>query len=401
MRAASWSLRGMEPPSIDRCDRAVHPVALWVGSNHARLYGPAQEGYEPRVHIDLGIVFASVVVGFTVGLTGMGGGALMTPILLIFFGVNPTAAVSSDLVAAMVMKPVGGGVHMRRRTVRWELVRWLCIGSIPMAFGGVFLLHGSGDSTAVENATKLFLGVTLLLAAAAMVFRAWLQARRSAAARAGRRETLGPHGSIRVRPLITIAIGAAGGLLVGLTSVGAGSIVIVCLMLLYPQLRGAHLVGTDLVQAIPLVGAAALAHIIVGDFQLALTASILIGSLPAVFVGARLSSKAPDGVIRPALVVVLLASALKLLEMPTATLGLVLAVVALLGLPLWGAVDAAAHPDPIWERAGMQRQRWIRWQAFAAPIGVGFGVAIAYFAMARPQLVAATSGGGEQGLSPG
>jgi uncharacterized membrane protein YfcA len=325
----------------------------------------------------------------------------MTPILLIFFGVNPTAAVSSDLVAAMVMKPVGGGVHMRRRTVRWELVRWLCIGSIPMAFGGVFLLHGSGDSTAVENATKLFLGVTLLLAAAAMVFRAWLQARRSAAARAGRRETLGPHGSIRVRPLITIAIGAAGGLLVGLTSVGAGSIVIVCLMLLYPQLRGAHLVGTDLVQAIPLVGAAALAHIIVGDFQLALTASILIGSLPAVFVGARLSSKAPDGVIRPALVVVLLASALKLLEMPTATLGLVLAVVALLGLPLWGAVDAAAHPDPIWERAGMQRQRWIRWQAFAAPIGVGFGVAIAYFAMARPQLVAATSGGGEQGLSPG
>jgi hypothetical protein len=130
------------------------------------------------LHIDWSITLASVIVGFTVGLTGMGGGALMTPILLIFFGVNPTAAVSSDLVAAMVMKPVGGGVHIRRKTVRWELVRWLCIGSIPAAFGGVLLLHATGDSEAVETTTKVFLGVTVILAATAMVFRAWLQARR-------------------------------------------------------------------------------------------------------------------------------------------------------------------------------------------------------------------------------
>src|ERR671931_1714035 len=113
------------------------------------------------MHINWSIAFASVIVGFTVGLTGMGGGALMTPILLIFFGITPTGAVSSGLVAGMVMKPVGGGVHIRRGTVRWERVKWLCIGSIPTAFAGVFTLHALGDSETVQNVTKVFLGVTL------------------------------------------------------------------------------------------------------------------------------------------------------------------------------------------------------------------------------------------------
>jgi uncharacterized protein len=346
---------------------------------------------ENSLHIDWAIALASVLVGFTVGLTGMGGGALMTPILLIFFGINPTAAVSSDLVAAMVMKPVGGGVHVRRKTVRWELVRWLCIGSIPAAFAGVLLLHATGDSATIEHVTKVFLGVTLMLAAGAMVFKAWLQGRRSAMARAGKRDTLGPEGTIHVRIPLTILIGAVGGLLVGLTSVGSGSIIIVCLMLTYPQLRGAHLVGTDLVQAVPLVTSAALAHIIVGDFQLGLTSSILIGALPAVYVGARLSSKAPDGIIRPALVVVLLASALKLLDVPTTTLGVILLIVVLVGLPIWGAVDGAAHPQHLWEAAGLRRRTWIRWQAFGAPFLVGFPVSAVYFATARPKLVAATT----------
>jgi uncharacterized protein len=332
------------------------------------------------------IVFASAIVGFTVGLTGMGGGALMTPILLIFFGISPTTAVSSDLVAAMIMKPVGGGVHIRRGTVRWELVRWLCVGSIPMAFAGVFLLHGLGDSDTVENVTKIFLGVTLTIAAIAMVYRAWLQGRRSAAARAGLRKTLAPGGSIHVKVPLTILIGAVGGLLVGLTSVGSGSIIIVALMLTYPELRGAQLVGTDLVQAIPLVGSAAIAHIAVGDFELGLTISILIGALPAVYLGARTSAKAPDGVIRPALVFVLLASALKLLNVPTTLLAVILLVVVLAGFPLWGAVDAAAHPEAMWQQVGSERDRWIKRQAWLAPVGVGFAYAVAYFAKLRPQL---------------
>jgi len=342
------------------------------------------------LHIDWAIALASVIVGFTVGLTGMGGGALMTPILLIFFGINPTAAVSSDLVAAMVMKPVGGGVHVRRRTVRWELVRWLCVGSIPAAFAGVFLLHSTGDSATIENTTKLFLGVTLTLAAVAMVFKAWLQGRRSALAREGRRDTLGTDQTIHVRIPLTILIGAVGGMLVGLTSVGSGSIIIVCLMLTYPQLRGAQLVGTDLVQAVPLVTSAAIAHMLVGDFQLGLTTSILIGALPAVYVGARLSSKAPDGIIRPILVFVLLASALKLLDVPTGVLGVILLAVILMGIPIWGAVDAAAHPQYLWDAAGLPRRTWIRWMAFGAPFVVGFPVGVAYFANARPKLVAAT-----------
>ncbi len=341
------------------------------------------------MHVDWGIAVASVIVGFTVGLTGMGGGALMTPILLIFFGISPTAAVSSDLVAAMIMKPVGGGVHVRRRTVRWELVKWLCLGSIPTAFIGVLLLHASGDSEAVENTTRIFLGVTLTIAAGAMVFKAWLQARRSAAARAGNRTTLGPGGDIRVRILLTIVIGAVGGLLVGLTSVGSGSIIIVCLMLTYPELRGAQLVGTDLVQAVPLVTSAAIAHMVVGDFELGLTTSILIGALPAVYVGARLSSKAPDGVIRPMLVFVLLASSLKLLGVSTGLLGLILLGVMFVGLAIYGAVDAAAHPENLWNAAGQPRRTWIRWMAFGAPCGIGFAVAIGYFARIRPQLEAA------------
>jgi hypothetical protein len=338
------------------------------------------------MHIDWGIVLASVLVGFTVGLTGMGGGALMTPVLLIFFGISPTTAVSSDLVAAMVMKPVGGGVHVRRRTVRWELVRWLCVGSIPAAFAGVFILNATGDSETVENVTRNFLGVTLTVAAAAMVFRAWLQSRRSAAARKGLRQTLAPGGAIDVNVPATIGVGIVGGLLVGLTSVGSGSIVIVCMMLLYPELRGAHLVGTDLVQAIPLVASAAIAHILVGDFELALTTSILIGALPAVYVGARLSSKAPDGVIRPALVFVLLASALKLLNVPTVALGAMLLSAVLIGFPLWGAVDAAAHPSSMWERIGLRREVWIWRQALLAPFVVGFAMAVTYFVRVRPRL---------------
>jgi uncharacterized protein len=339
------------------------------------------------MQIDWAIVLASVIVGFTVGLTGMGGGALMTPILVIFFGINPSTAVSSDLVAAMIMKPVGGGVHIRRGTVRWGLVKWLCVGSIPMAFAGVFILHASGNSEAVEDLTKTLLGLTLLLAASAMVLKAWLQGKRSAQRRAQGLATHSEVGApIEIRILPTILIGAVGGLLVGLTSVGSGSIIIICLMLLYPELRGAELVGTDLVQAVPLVASAAIAHIIVGDFEMALTVSIIIGAVPAVYAGARLSSKAPDGLIRPALVFVLLASALKLLNMPTTLL-----IFALIALPVWGAIDAAAHPEVQWEAAGLSRKSWIKWQAWMAPIGIGFGIAVAYFLKTRPQLTAAAA----------
>src|SRR5438034_11435038 len=109
------------------------------------------------VHIDLYVALAGLFVGFTVGLTGMGGGALMTPILVILFKVAPLTAVSSDLVASMVMKPVGGGVHARRGTVDWGIVRWLCLGSVPAAFAGVFILRSLGTGSAVQSRLKLML----------------------------------------------------------------------------------------------------------------------------------------------------------------------------------------------------------------------------------------------------
>ena len=184
----------------------------------------------------------------------------------------------------------------------------------------------------------------------------------------------------------TILLGAVGGLMVGLTSVGSGSIIIISLMLLYPQLRGAHLVGTDLVQAVPLVAAAALAHILVGDFELALTTSILIGALPAVYVGARLSSKAPDGIIRPALVFVLLASALKL-DADGSAKSVLLAVAP----RLFRRGERPSHPDAMWRSAGLERSAWVKRLAFTAPIGVGFGFAVVYFAKIRPRVEMAPS----------
>ena len=340
--------------------------------------------------IDWHIIIAGAIVGFTVGLTGMGGGALMTPILVIFFHIDVSSAISSDLVAALVMKPVGAGVHVRRRTVRWELVRWLCIGSVPTAFGAVFLLNGLGNADQVSNWSKGFLGWTLLLASSAMIFKAWLQSKRSSAARIRGEAPSKGGGHINVKALPTIMIGALGGTLVGLTSVGSGSIIIVCLMLIYPELRGAELVGTDLVQAIPLVAAAALAHAIVGDFQFPLFVSIMIGALPMVYIGARLSTRAPDGIIRPALVFVLVASALKLLNVDTVLLGWVLLAFALVAFPIWGAVDAAAHPEALWADSGKPRGWWIRLLTLGSPFIVGFVAAVGYFWKVRPGLVRAT-----------
>jgi uncharacterized membrane protein YfcA len=254
------------------------------------------------VHIELGVMLAGLLVGFIVGLTGMGGGALMTPILVLLFRINPLAAVSSDIVAAVVMKPVGGGVHLRRGTVNLNLVRWLAIGSVPAAFCGVLVLRAIGAPEFADR-LRVLLGVVLLVAAAAIIAKGVLQTRRPAGG--------GVH-SIAVRPARTVLIGVIGGLVVGMTSVGSGSVMIVLLMLLYPALSSNELVGTDLVQAIPLVLAAAIGHLFFGDLQLGLTASLLIGSVPGVYLGARVSSRAPDRIIRPVLVVVLTVSALKL-----------------------------------------------------------------------------------------
>lgn len=270
------------------------------------------------------MALAGLGVGIIVGLTGMGGGALMTPILVLFFHVNPVAAIGSDLAASAVMKPFGGAVHARRGTVNWKLVGWLCAGSVPSAFLGVLLLRLLGDDESVQTTVKIALGVALLLAAGGMVLKAW----------SSRRNADGPPAEIVVRPIPTLLIGIMGGLVVGLTSVGSGSLIIVALLALYPKLRANDLVGTDLVQAIPLVTAAALGHAIFGDLHLDIAGAVVLGSIPGVLIGSRISSRAPGGLVRSALIIVLLASSLKLFDVPTQAVGVITGVAIVVAVVL-------------------------------------------------------------------
>jgi uncharacterized protein len=267
----------------------------------------------------------------------MGGGALMTPMLVFFFHADPLTAISSDLVASFVMKPAGAFVHLRRKTVNLGMVRLLAIGSVPAAFIGSWLISVQPRGTDLDGTLQLLLGVALLLAAGGLVTRALFQMWQN-------RLPLG-EGAVRLsrpevilRPIPTILLGAIAGFIVGITSVGSGSIIIVVLLVIYPGLKASALVGTDLTQAIPLVGAAALGHLIFGSFDMTITASLLIGAIPGAFIGAQISSRAPGGVIRRALAVLLLSSGLRLLGASTEVV-LVVAVLALgLGSVLWIAI---------------------------------------------------------------
>lgn len=288
------------------------------------------------------IAAVSLVIGIIVGLTGMGGGALTTPILVLFFHISPLAAVSSDLVSAAVMKPVGSIVHLRHGTVRLELVKWLALGSVPSAFCGVLVARALGTSSGVENIIQYALGAALILAAGGLFFRAYLRLSERAQHRDGRRDP-DPEGppTIVVKPVQTVLIGLVGGLVVGMTSVGSGSLIIIALMLMYPTLRASELVGTDLVQAVPLVASAAVGHILFGDLDLGITGALLVGAVPGAFIGAQLSSRLPGALIRRALAFVLLASALKLLGVSTPLTAIVLGAVIVASGPVWMALRRA------------------------------------------------------------
>ena len=270
------------------------------------------------------IVLGSAVVGLLVGLTGAGGGALMTPMLILLFSVKPSAAISSDLVAAVLMRPVGAAVHFQRRTVNVRLAAWMSVGSVPAAFLGAYLLHRMGDTKAATANIELALGSALLLGAAAMAVRVLLDRR-------GGQVRDGVIGQLTVRPLPTLAIGVAGGLVVGMTSVGAGSLMIVLLLFLYPAIGAKALVGTDLAQAIPLTASAALGALAFGHVQLPLTTSIVIGAVPAVLVGSLLSSRVRDSYLRPVIFCVILASGVKYVgAAPAVIAAVVVAAVAVM-----------------------------------------------------------------------
>ncbi len=280
------------------------------------------------MHIDPYIVLGSAIIGLLVGMTGAGGGALMTPMLILLFAVKPSTAISSDLVAAVVMRPIGALVHMRAGTVNFRLVRWMVLGSVPAAFLGAYLLHLLGNSHTAEDRIEAFLGAALLIGAAAMVARFGLD-RRSGTARDLYVSEVVP------RPALTLTLGVVGGLIVGLTSVGSGSLMIVGLLFVYPRLGANQLVGTDLTQAVPLTLAAALGALAFGHVELSVTGSLVLGSVPAVLVGSLLSSTVPDRYVRPAIAFVIFASGLKYVGVQTTALGWILCATLLAGALAW------------------------------------------------------------------
>src|SRR6202171_5143620 len=269
------------------------------------------------MHVDPYIILGSAIVGFLVGMTGAGGGALMTPMLILLFGVQPSTAISSDLVAAGMMPQIGAAVRLRQKTVNLRRVGWMVLGSVPMAFLGSYLLHVMGHAKSAQHNIEVALGAALLVGAGAMVLRYVLDRR------AGQARTGVVH-AIVARPLRTVAIGMIGGIVVGMTSVGSGSLMIILLLFLYPALGANQLVGTDLTQAVPLTTAAALGALAFGHVEFAVTTSLIIGSVPAVLVGSYFSSRAPDKYIRPAITFVIFASGLKYIGVGTTALGWIL-----------------------------------------------------------------------------
>jgi uncharacterized membrane protein YfcA len=298
------------------------------------------------MHIDPYIVLGSAVVGLLVGMTGAGGGALMTPMLILLFGVTPSTAISSDLVAAVVMRPIGAGVHLRAGTVNLRLVGWMVLGSVPCAFLGAYLLHLMGHAKAAQQNIEVALGAALLVGAAAMVLRFALDRR------SGRARTRVVH-DVTARPALTVLIGMVGGTIVGMTSVGSGSLMIVMLLFIYPTIGASQLVGTDLTQAVPLTLAAALGALAFGHVEFGVTGSLVLGSVPAVFVGSLLSSSVPDRYIRPAIAFVIFASGLKYVGVATTTLGWILCALLFVAAVVWlvtrrrgGDLGSGETPSP-------------------------------------------------------
>ena len=279
----------------------------------------------------LSVLVVSFGVGIVVGLTGMGGGALMTP-ALIALGINPTAAVANDLVSASVNKTVGAAVHWRQGSPNLRLAGLLVLGSVPFAFAGGFVVRGIGDEQERAAFLTTAIGWALLLAAASYALRMYLQLRYVTAGNVLQED------QPAVRALPTVLVGAVGGMLVGITSVGSGSLIMVAMLLLYPTLSAVRLVGTDLVQAVPLVLAAAVGHVLTEGVTWVVLVPLVLGGTPGTFLGARMARWVSQSVIRRGIVLVLTLTGLKMLGVAPQWVAIIGAGLLLLGPLLWGFV---------------------------------------------------------------
>jgi len=246
-------------------------------------------------------------VGVLVGLTGIGGGSLMTPLLILLFGVKPVTAIGTDLAYAAVTKTVGGYKHWRQRTVDPVVCAWMAVGSVPAAVGGVYVLHLLEESLGAGFDTTLIaaLGVTLIVTGIATLVRS-LFARRLAL-----HERDSADMTARKR-LAAVAFGAVVGFVLGVTSAGSGALIAVGLILIF-RLTPTRVVGTDVVHAAILLWAAALAHLGAGNIDFALAGTILLGSVPGVWIGSHLSVRVPAAALRLTLAIVLCGAGLGLL----------------------------------------------------------------------------------------
>lgn len=277
------------------------------------------------------IVLFGLGVGVLVGTTGMGGGSIMTPLLILVFGVKPVVAIGTDLAYAAVTKTVGGWRHLRKGTVEIGLSGWLAVGSIPGALSGVLLLErlrraqGEGFDTLVLT----LVAAALLLTSAAVLARAMFVP--DAAGREREQLTLAPR-----HRAAAAAIGLVVGFVLGVTSAGSGALIAIALILVF-RLTPHRVVGTDVFHAAILLWVAGAAHLVSGNVDLGLAANILAGSVPGVWIGTGLSTRLPAQGLRPALGVVLLASGLGLLSKA----GVTIPPLVLVGAPLAAAGIAA------------------------------------------------------------
>jgi uncharacterized membrane protein YfcA len=236
---------------------------------------------------------SGLAIGALVGFTGVGGGSLMTPLLVLLFGIHPATAVGTDLLYAGLTKITGSAVHSLNGAVDWRITRRLASGSVPAAALTLVLLgHFGRDTKSVGEVITSVLGFALILTAVTLVFRAWLLRKVA--------ETLDRLDDRQIAAL-TVLLGAALGVLVSISSVGAGAIGVTALLTLYPKLPTVRIVGSDIAHAVPLTLIAGAGHWWIGSVDWALLASLLIGSIPGIAVGSSLASRVPDRVLRPVL----------------------------------------------------------------------------------------------------
>ncbi|MDZ3990783.1 sulfite exporter TauE/SafE family protein [Pseudomonas sp. Teo4] len=253
-----------------------------------------------------GFTIAGLVVGFIVGMTGVGGGSLMTPILL-WFGINPATAVGTDLLYAAITKASGVWVHGRNKNIDWKIAGLLSLGSVPAAALTLWFLSTLHTDTSALNAViKQGLAVVLILTALAIMFKSRLQA--FASRHAGDHY----HLSDRTLNILTVITGVVLGVMVTLTSIGAGALGTVALFLLYPFLVTRRLVGTEIAHAVPLTLVAGLGHASMGNMDWSLLGYLLLGSLPGIYLGSHLTGRISDRVLRPCLAAMLLLIGYKL-----------------------------------------------------------------------------------------